>query len=42
VSLGVAMLLDGALAHHAEMGRRFDPVSAEQAITGLLAGALRR
>jgi AcrR family transcriptional regulator len=41
VSLGVAMLLDGALAHHAEMGRRFDPASVEHAITGLLAGALR-
>jgi AcrR family transcriptional regulator len=42
VSLGVAMLLDGALAHHAEMGRRFDPASMEHAITGLLAGALSK
>jgi AcrR family transcriptional regulator len=42
VSLGVAMLLDGALAHHAEVGRRFEPVAVERAITGLLAGAMRR
>jgi AcrR family transcriptional regulator len=41
VSLGVAMLLDGALAHHAEVGRRFDPILAERAITGLLTGTLR-
>jgi AcrR family transcriptional regulator len=42
LSLGVAMLFDGALAHHAEVGRRFDPALAQRAITGLLAGALRR
>jgi AcrR family transcriptional regulator len=42
VSLGVAMLLDGALAHHTEVGRRFDPGLAQRAITSLLAGALRR
>jgi AcrR family transcriptional regulator len=42
LSLGVAMLFDGALAHHAEVGRRFDPGLAQRAITGLLAGALRR
>jgi AcrR family transcriptional regulator len=42
LSLGVAMLFDGALAHHAEVGRRFDPGLAQRAITGLLAGVLRR
>jgi AcrR family transcriptional regulator len=42
LSLGVAMLFDGALAHHAEVGRRFDPRLTQRAITGLLAGALGR
>jgi AcrR family transcriptional regulator len=42
LSLGVAMLFDGALAHHAEVGRRFDPGLTQRAITGLLAGALGR
>lgn len=41
-SLGVAMLLDGALAHHAEIGRRYDPRQVEAAIIGLLSASLRR
>ena len=41
LGLGVAMLLDGALAHHAESGRRYDPRQVEAAIIGLLGATLR-
>jgi AcrR family transcriptional regulator len=40
LSLAAAMLLDGAIAHHAELGDDFDPDAATKAIIGLLSAPL--
>jgi AcrR family transcriptional regulator len=42
LSLAAAMLLDGVVAHQAEMGERFDPSRSARAVTSLLARTLRR
>ena len=42
LSLAAAMLLDGVVAHQAELGERFDPALSARAVTSLLARTLRR
>lgn len=41
LSLAAAMLLDGVIAHQAELGDRFDPAAAGRAVTSLLGRTLR-
>lgn len=41
LSLGITMLLDGVIAHQAEMGDRFDPHQAGRSVIGLLGQTLR-
>ena len=40
LSLAAAMLLDGVIAHQAEVGDAFDPARAQRAVIGLLSRAL--
>lgn len=42
LSMASAMLLDGVIAHQAELGERFDPDAAKRAIVMLLSGQLTR
>ncbi len=42
LSLGAAMLMDGVIAHQAEVGDRFDPQQIQRSITALIGRTLRR
>ena len=42
MSLAVAMLLDGVIAHQSEIGDRFDADATAQAVTGLLERTIAR
>ena len=42
LSLATTMLMDGVIAHQAEMGDRFDPGLVERSVIGLLGRTLRR
>lgn len=42
LSLGIAMLLDGVIAHHAETGDRFDAELIQRSVNALLDPVLRR
>jgi len=42
LSLAATMLMDGVIAHQAEMGDRFDPALVERSVIGLIGRTLRR
>jgi AcrR family transcriptional regulator len=42
LSLAVAMLLDGVIAHHAESGDRFDAEAVQRSVNALLEPVMRR
>jgi len=42
LSLATAMLLDGVIAHQAEMGDRFDPDLVQRSVIALVGRTLRR
>jgi AcrR family transcriptional regulator len=42
LSLAATMLMDGVVAHQAEMGDRFDPTLVERAVIALIGRTLRR
>jgi len=42
LSLAATMLMDGVVAHQAEMGDRFDPVLVERSVIALIGRTLRR
>jgi AcrR family transcriptional regulator len=42
LSLAATMLMDGVVAHQAEMGDRFDPAAVERSVIALIGRTLRR
>ena len=42
LSLAATMLMDGVVAHQAEMGDRFDPAVVERSVIALIGRTLRR
>ena len=42
LSLAITMLMDGVIAHQAEMGDRFDPELVRRAVTSLTSRVLGR
>ena len=42
LSLATTMLMDGVIAHQAEMGDRFDPALVQRSVIALVGRTLRR